>query len=189
MWLLQVRHKSKNMELRGVSLSSKVYDDISNSVQKSYPNACVLYVDEIINDALHAKYTARKTSVEEARGVDNVKELSLFHGTKAYYINSIAQDGFLTQHNKVSAYGKGTYFSTTAMYSRNYTDKDDMDVSYMFVCDVIVGNCTVINGPGTIDTALYDNSTNMKHKPTIYVTPYDDGAYPKYLVAFHKNAK
>ncbi len=177
------------MAFRGVSLSAKVYDDITNNIQKSFPNACVLYVDEVINDELYSKYTARKISVEEARGVDNVKELSLFHGTKANCINSIARDGFLTSYNKASAYGKGSYFSTTALYSRSYTDKDDTEVSYMFVCDVIVGNCTVINGPNNIDTKVFDNSINIVNNPTIYVTPYDDGAYPRYLVAFHKNAK
>lgn len=177
------------MEFRGVSLSSKTYDDITKLIRLSYPNACVLYMDEIVNDTLLSKYQQRKQNIEQIRGKENVRELMLFHGTKVNCINNIATNGFMKLFNKVSAYGKGTYFSTQASYSSHYTDKDDTDVSYMFVCDVMIGKCTIVNGPHEIDTKVYDNSINFINAPTIYVTPYDDGAYPKYLVAFYKNAK
>jgi hypothetical protein len=177
------------MEFKGVSMSSSVYDDITRMIRLSYKNACVLYIDEVFNDNLHSQYQTRKLQVENTRGKENVRELQLFHGTKSDYINNIATNGFLTSFNRTSAYGKGTYFSTTAIYSHHYTDKDDEDISYMFICDVIVGKCTVVNGYIDIDTKLFDNSVNNILMPTIYVTPYDDGAYPRYLVAFHKNAK
>jgi hypothetical protein len=177
------------MEFRGVSLSSKIYDDITKLIRKSYPNACLLYIDEIINDNLLSNYHQRKTNTEQRRGKENVRELMLFHGTKVECINNIATNGFMKQFNKVSAYGKGTYFSTKASYSSHYTDKDNTDVSYMYICDVIVCKCTVVNGPHEIDTTLYDNSVNNLESPDIYVTPYDDAAYPRYLVAYHKNAK
>lgn len=177
------------MEFHGVSLASQIYDDITKLIRISYPNACVLYMDEIINDNLLSKYHQRKTNIEELRGKENVRELLLFHGTKVDCINNIATNGFMKTFNKTSAYGKGTYFSTKASYSSNYTDKDKTDISYMFVCDVIIGKCTVVNGPHEIDTKHFDNSVNNGISPEIYVTPYDDGAYPRYLVAFHKNAK
>lgn len=177
------------MEFRGVSLCSKIYDDVTNLIKISYPNACVLYMDEIINNDLLSRYVKNKIHIEELRGKENVKELMLFHGTKVDCINNIATNGFMKRFNKVSAYGKGTYFSTKASYSSHYTDTDNTDISYMFVCDVIVGNCTIVNGPHEINTTLYDNSVNNISSPEIYVTPYDDGAYPKYLVAYHKNAK
>jgi len=177
------------MEFRGVSLSSKIYDDITKLIRISYPNACVLYMDEILNDILLSQYHQRKTIIEELRGKENVREIMLFHGTKVECINNIATNGFMKCFNKVSAYGKGTYFSTKASYSSHYTDKDNTDVSYMFVCDVLVGKCVVVNGPKEIDLTLYDNSVNNITTPDIYVTPYDDGAYPRYLVAYHKKAK
>lgn len=177
------------MHYREVMMSSEVYDRITDMIVKSYPNACLLYIDEIVNDELYSSYVTRKTLLEGKRGDGNIKELQLFHGTKVDSLNSIAQTGFQKAFNKTSAYGKGTYFSTTASYSTHYTDKDNTDVSFMFVCDVIVGNCTVVNGPIEIDTIRYDNSVNNVNAPTIYVTPYDDGAYPRYLVAFHKNPK
>ena len=177
------------MEFRGVSLSSSIYDDITKLIRTSYPKSCVLYMDEIINDNLLSKYHQRKVVIEELRGKENVKELVLFHGTKVDCINNIATNGFMKSFNRVSAYGKGTYFSTKAAYSSHYTDKDTTDISYMFVCDVLVGNCTVINEPQEINIKFYDNSVNNITSPEIYVTPYDDGAYPRYLVAYHKNAK
>jgi hypothetical protein len=177
------------MEYRGVSLSSPVYDEITKMIENSYKNACVLYIDEIINSNILDKYCKRKVFLEELRGKEYISELRLFHGTKIDCINNIATNGFMKEFNRTSAYGKGTYFSTKASYSCHYTNKDETDISYMFICDVLVGKCTVINGPKDIDTELYDNSVNNLTLPDIYVTPYDDGAYPRYLVAFHKNAK
>jgi hypothetical protein len=157
-------------------------------IRKSYPNSCILYVEEIVNEELLERYQEKKTELQGLRGEHRVKELQLFHGTKHTNINSIAGFGFSKEFNKTSAYGKGTYFSTKAMYSRTYTDNDNTDVSYMFICDVLVGNCTVVTGPREINTELYDNSVDNLSNPTIYVSPYDDGCYPRYLVAFHKNA-
>lgn len=177
------------MEFQGVSLSSPIYDKITELIRVSYPNSCVLYIDEIINERLYTRFEHRKQEIEKLRGKENVHVIQLFHGTKYDCINGIALNGFMTAYNTTSAYGKGTYFSKEASYSRHYTDRDDGDISYMFVCDVIVGRITTVNGSKNINTLLYDNSVNNTDKPTIYVTPYDDGAYPRYLVAFHKNAK
>lgn len=177
------------MEFHGVSLSSSIYNDITKVIRVSYPNACILYMDEIINWTLSSRYIHRQESMEVLRGPGIVRELRLFHGTKVDCINSIATNGFMKKFNRISAYGKGTYFSTKAAYSRHYTNTDTTDISYMFVCDVLVGKCTVVNGPYEIDTKEYDNSVNKEILPDIYVSPYDDGAYPRYLVAFHKNAR
>lgn len=177
------------MEFQGVSMASSVYDEITKMIRNSYRNACILYIDEIKNNNLLTKYEQRKSDLEELRGKENINELMLFHGTKIDCINNIATNGFMKEFNRTSAYGKGTYFSTKASYSSTYTDKDRTDISYMFICNVIIGKYKVVIGPHEIDTSMYDNSVNTMTSPDIYVTPYDDGAYPRYLVAFHKNAK
>lgn len=176
------------MHFEGVSLSNKVYDEITECIRQSYPNSCVLYIDEVVNDELYSRYMARKVDLETKRGAGKVKELRLFHGTKSNVINNIAENGFMTSYNKTSAYGIGTYFSTSAKYSKDYTNKDKDDVSYMFVCDVLIGECGRVSGYTRINTDHLDNSVNNLEDPSIYVTPYDDGAYPRYMVAFHKNA-
>ena len=172
----------------GRTLSSDKYDELCKLIRKSYPNACVLYIDEVLNDELYENYILRKTILGQLRG-PIIKELQLFHGTSHTNIQNIATNGFLKEYNKTSAYGRGTYFSTKASYSYNYSNIDPSDVSYMFVCDVLIGNCNAVYGAYEIDTSKYDNSVDNLNNPTIYVTPYNDGCYPRYLIAFHKNAK
>ena len=173
---------------QGLALSNTVYLNIESDVRKTYPNSCVLYVDELLNDILTSRYNGRKQAMINIRGVHNIQELRLFHGTKACNINSIAENGFLSRTNTRSAYGIGTYFSTAAGYSKDYTDTDNDDVSYMFVCDVLVGRCAVGCGNKILDTEAYDNFVNRSNDPTIYICPHDDACVPRYLVAFHKNA-
>ena len=172
-----------------VSLSSRLYDDIAIKIRNSYPNACILYIYEIINPDLDSNYTNKKQELIELRGEINITEKLLFHGTSHKNINSIATNGFLTNKNKVSAFGRGSYFSTMASYSKNYSVSYTDDISYMFLCDVIVGKCGIYRNHAIINTEIHDNSVDSAHNPTIYVTPYDAGAYPRYLIAYHKNAK
>jgi Poly(ADP-ribose) polymerase catalytic domain len=166
-----------------VCLSSPLYDEVCARIRDSYPNSCVLYIDEVTNPELRQKYEARKDSIP------NVQEKRLFHGTKFVNIDSIAKHGFDTKLNKTSAFGRGTYFATNASYSREYSNKDQEDISYMFLCDVLVGRCKRFGGSEKIDTESYDTGVDSVEAPSIYVCPYNDGCYPTYLVAFHKNAK
>jgi Poly(ADP-ribose) polymerase catalytic domain len=162
-----------------IELSDKLFDEITAKIRKSYPNACVLYIDEIINYGLLEAYENRKSKMPTAR------ELQLFHGTKSSNISSIIENGFKTEYNRTSAYGIGTYFSVYANYSKNFTNIDKGGISYIFLCDVLVGECERTRGGTPIRK---DNSVDDLLNPTMYVTPYDDACYPRYLVAFHKNA-
>lgn len=171
----------------GISISEPFYTKIESAIQQSYPNSCILYIDELQNQPLKEKYDKKKLELESKRGAENISELLLFHGTKAENINSIAENGFLTRLNQRAAFGNGIYFSTLANYSKDYTDSDTDEISYMFMCNVLIGKCHTCHGQ--IDTNLYDNSVNTIKNPTIYVSPYDDGCFPRYLIAFYKNTK
>lgn len=171
----------------GVLLSNKDYTDIETSILQSYPKGCILYIDRVINDNLDEKFQSCLKSLQEKRGEQKIFIKRLFHGTRTDNINSIADNGFKVTANIRSAYGIGTYFSTNASYSRDYTDMDKDDISYMFVCDVLIGNQDIILGSKKIPENL-DNSVNDRKTPTIYVTPYDNGCIPRFLVAFYKNA-
>lgn len=177
------------MEYKGLSLDSEVFDEISTKIQQSYPNSCVLYIDEVVNKSLQDKYVKQRDKLVELRSIETIKALQLFHGTKYACIGNIAQNGFQMKFNKVSAYGIGSYFSTSATYSKEYMDTDENGVSYMFVCDVLIGKIGQVPRNTKIDTKNMDTSVNNINNPTIYVSPYDDGCYPRYLVAFHKNAR
>jgi hypothetical protein len=57
----------------------------------------------------------------------------------------------------------------------------------MFLCDVILGKSHF----GVANQQCpkgYDSFVDHLENPSIYVTPYRYGAFPKYIIAFYKNA-
>lgn len=178
---------SGKMTFHAVLMSDPRFDEIDGRVRKSYPNACILYIDEVRNADLLEKYQERKSSIEKTRG--SVKEDQLFHGTSVDAIHAIVEEGFKTACNKVSAFGKGTYFARNANYSYAYMKESGNGITYMFLSDVLIGACGRYGSGQTIITKTHDNSVDHDDNPSIVVTPYDDGAYPRFLIAFHKNAK
>jgi hypothetical protein len=157
-----------NFSTKRLGLYSSKFDDIYEKISKSYPNSCVVWIDEVVNDNLLARY------LQEKEDIDKYSEHQLFHGTKPQNINSILLDGFKSEYNVVSAHGKGTYFAKNASYSYNYMTKDNSKgdkhgISYMFLANVLVmNNWNKING--------------------IYVIPKDECCFPKYVVAFYKDS-
>jgi hypothetical protein len=59
----------------------------------------------------------------------------------------------------------------------------------MLICSVLIGEVSVYGQQKAIDTKLHDNSVDNTKSPSIYVTPYAAGAIPRFIVAFHRNAK
>ena len=164
-------------------MSDNRYDTICDLIYKSYPNACILYIDEVFNHELLDAYNSR---LESLKFVTKVVEKQLFHGTQNSLIDVIAKKGFDPTKNKNAAYGYGTYFAVKAGYSFNYM-KSNNEVTYMFLADVLVGRLTT--GKRREQMGDWDNNVDNMVSPTIYTTPYEDGAYPRYIIAFHKNAK
>jgi hypothetical protein len=158
-------------------MSDPRFDIILERIIKSYPNACVLYIDEIINPELKESYNNRKIQIKKERGF--VEEKSLFHGTPKNNVDSIAFNGFDPTLNTRAAYGYGVYFAEDAGYSQDYMNKDP-DETYMFLCDVLVGKTGTGGKRGDPNI---DNNTG----PKILTTVYPDGAYPRFIIAFYKN--
>ena len=178
------------MSFVAISMSDKRFDKISDMVRKSYVNACVLYIDEVVNAPLQEAYERRRESIKSMRGA--VEERQLFHGTSDEFIDPIAINGFDPTKNKTAMYGYGTYFAVNASYSYNYMrSATNNEVTYMFLADVLIGLQTQgkRQQPGTAAVYDWDNNVDVLSKPTIYTSPYADGAYPRYIIAFHKNAK
>jgi hypothetical protein len=170
-----------------IYVSDSRYDSIASKIRATYPNSCVLWAEAVNNPVLRAAFEKRRDAIKLARG--SVKVVELFHGTKEQSIQSIICNGFICGMNKVSAFGRGTYFATTATYSKSFMDVGRDGISYMFIADVLVGECTRGVQNGVLDTSTHDNFINTQYNPSIYVTPYDDGAYPGTIVAFHRDAK
>lgn len=169
---------------RYVEMSEPDYDMISKRIRASYPDSCISWIEEITNHSVRTAYDTRKALIFSG---SNSEQL-LFHGTSEEAVNNIAAGGFDPAYNKASAYGKGTYFAKNASYSFNYMKSEKNGISFMFLCEVLVGKSCLGSSNIPINTSLYDSSVDNLANPTIFVTPYADGAYPKYIIAFHKNA-
>jgi hypothetical protein len=171
------------MELIPVKMSDKRFTDICRLITQSYPNACVLWVEHVENSALRKRYDSYKNKTE-------CEELQLFHGTKEENIKIIASEGFDASRNRVSAYGKGTYFAKHANYSKTYAINSRDGISFMFICNVAVaeakcnGKCNCV-----IDVTRFGCAVDDIRNPQIYVIPSNDAAYPEYIVAFYQNAR
>jgi hypothetical protein len=176
------------MYYKPVPMSDKRFDEIYDKILVSYPNSCVLYINEVINETLENAFMRRFGILSNI--TENAKILQLFHGTANNIIDIIAQNGFDPTFNKTAAFGYGTYFAKEANYSKDYM-KSTEDITYMFLADVIVGR--LVTGRKRIQggNPVYDWDNNVDNisNPKIYTTPYADGAYPRYIVAFHKNAR
>jgi hypothetical protein len=201
------------MTRSSISMSDKVFDLICGKINESYPNACILFIDEIKNQELEDAYNEHKSNVinkhveklsktseppiVKKRAKPIVKkivkaspvlqtpaELQVFHGTHANNINSIIINGFDPSKNRVSAYGIGSYFTKNPSYSFNYMKSADInDISYMFVANIFIGKVKYNSSEDDGDTYVDNVRT-----PTIFCMPLKEQTLPKYLVAFHKNA-
>jgi poly [ADP-ribose] polymerase 7/11/12/13 len=172
--------------LRNIPLSDKRYDEVVAMIRRSYPNACVLWLDQVENTCLEERYESFKIVLQEQ--YNTVEEKLLFHGTKEYNIKSIADSGFDHTKNVTSAYGKGTYFAKEANYSKNYSTVSYDDVSFMFVCRVALSVPCQGKGYTDIDKTKYSYAVDNMMNPSIFVVPDDEAALPLYIVAFYKNA-
>ncbi len=155
------------MSLVPVLMSDPRYADIEQKVLSSYPNACLLYIDEVVNPVLYEKFLKRKELIKAT-------DVQMFHGTHERNIPLIVKNGFDPKLNVRALYGPGVYFAKNADYSKDYmTSRCSNEPTFMFLADVLKGKIGVDNYQG----------------PDILTTVYPDGSFPRYVIAFHKNAR
>ncbi len=165
------------MSYKPIYMDDPRFDIISNMIYKSYPNACILYIDEVVNPELQKKFEARRELMS------GCKIGRYFHGTREENINNIALNGFDPTLNTRAVYGYGVYFAENASYSKDYMfSSEPGKPTYMFLSDVLVGRKGTGGKRG--DPGI-DNNTG----PGIITTVYPDGAFPRFIIAFHKEAR
>lgn len=173
------------MSVTYLSLSDPKYDEIESHVRATYANSCIVWIEEISNPQLESAFIAYRDSFVPPAS-PNVKRL--FHGTNEAIARIIIQDGFDPSKNKASAYGLGVYFSTRALYSKDYCHPTGgQDYVYMLVCDVVTGKVGQGRSKKPI-VAPYDSFTDSIKYPDMYIVNKREAALPKYLVAFYPNA-
>ena len=173
------------MIVRYVEMKEPIYDTISKRIRESFPNSCIVWIEENQNPTLLAAYEVRKNEIAK---VTSINEVHWFHGTREENITKIAREGFDPAYNKISAYGKGSYFAKNASYSNSYMVPNAQGISFMFLCDVLMGKPCQGRSNLVIETDLYHSAVDNFQSPTILVSPLQDAAYPKYIIAFHKSA-
>lgn len=114
------------------------FHTIASRIYESYKDACILYIDEVVNPELEEKFRARHRAILDHRG--DVTEKQYFHGTKESFVDQIAQNGFDPSYGKRAFYGYGVYFARNASYSRDFMFATEPGKpTYMFLSDVLVG--------------------------------------------------
>ncbi len=171
-----------------IDLSDKRFDQIAEGIRKSYANSCILWIEEIENTELEKLYQEQKKEIENKRG-KACQELLLYHGTCERAAELIIRDGFNPELNHRAVFGKGTYFAKDAIYCRSFSPPAKDNISFMLICSVLVGEIGRYGNMVSVNTAVHDNAVDSLTKPTIYVTPYPYGAIPRYLLAFHRDAR
>lgn len=162
-----------------VDLSSPKYEEIEKMIRETYENSCIVWIEKCENKELQELYDTYYTSLLNSNIEPNVK--TLFHGTSEASARSIISNGIDTRYKKRCAFGQGIYFSTRAVYSKDYTKKSSDDISFMLLCDVILGKTTT----GTNIPEGYHSLTDNLRKPDMYIVNKKESVLPKYLVAFY----
>ena len=169
-----------NSHTRRVALSEPIFDEIYNKIAQHYPNSCIIWIDQVINHTIEGRYNTLKDELNDST------ELQLFHGTSRQGVQNIIFSGFDVSFNKVSAYGKGTYFAVDPKLSLLYAPitKQNHDAQFVILCDVLIGK-TELGSSNRIPTPDVINFVNRKQDPTIYVACKNDGAIPRYVISFY----
>ena len=169
-----------------IPLSDPMYEKIENQVRVTYNNSCILWIEYVMNPILSDAFDNYVESMKAVGKQPNV--LTLFHGTREGVARIIIEEGFNPSINRVCAHGLGTYFSTRAVYSKDYCVLEKgSQYAYMLVCDVAVGKSCRGKPNKPIDSG-FDSATDSLYRPDMYIVNKREAALPKYLVCFMPNA-
>ncbi|XP_052759774.1 protein mono-ADP-ribosyltransferase PARP12-like [Mya arenaria] len=185
--LLDERNPSMNTE----------YNEIENMFFETMPRMTetIVSISRVENGDLWYNYLSKKDKLKKRnKGVD-VEERQLFHGTSNDTVEAIYRQGFdfrLSGTASGTAYGKGSYFATTAKYSNCYTDRQKETMG-MFIAKVLVGDYTKGDksysrppqkDPHDLSSPLYDSCVDSVIDPKIFVIFELGQVYPEYLIKY-----
>eukprot|EP01084_Bolivina_argentea_P280201 479177_1 len=193
-WWFDKDTKLHDAKLVEWPLDNEICVEIIDKFDASSNQFCVPYNIETIysvqNKYLWKHYQFQRELHSEALGKNKLNERYLFHGTEYSATQKITVQGFLRDHGKIMAYGKGTYFAKNASMSIDYSPSDDDDYQWMFLCAVILGESICgrrsYNVPPTKPNSSvhYESMVDDETFPKIFVISKDYQAYPLFLIKF-----
>ncbi|XP_062993029.1 uncharacterized protein LOC134405713 [Elgaria multicarinata webbii] len=178
----------KKVELQ---TSSEEYQDVVKNFKRTASDCTVLKVERIQNRYLWVSYSWKRSWMEKKNPEGTQNERILYHGTCPENWYSIHEIGFKSTCRKVGLYGQGIYFAGDASRSAFYAKPDSQGHRYMFQARVLTGeyDCgsenMVLPPTKRGGRGRYDSLVDVLSKPTIFVTFFDDHAYPEYLITFN----
>ncbi|XP_077171094.1 uncharacterized protein LOC143826268 [Paroedura picta] len=170
--------------------SSEEYQEIVKNLNRTGGPFRILKVERIQNRYLWVSYCWKRSWMDKKNpdGVQN--ERILYHGTCPENWCSIQEIGFKSTCRKGGLYGQGIYFSEDAAHSAFYAKPDSSGHRFMFQTRVLTGEFTrgeekmVLPPIKPGGEGRYDSLVDIPSKPAIFVTFFDDHAYPEYLITF-----
>ncbi|XP_066445304.1 protein mono-ADP-ribosyltransferase PARP11-like [Eleutherodactylus coqui] len=185
------------------------YNVVANRFGESMDKNRITNVLRIQNLDLWEFYCRKKAQLKKKKGLSEIAEEMLFHGTSNESANAICIQNFDWRINGIhgAVYGKGTYFAKKASISRQYCKntgkrgptmklhgvtadcqffKKSMFLARVLVGEHTTGNSTFIRPPskdGSL-TNLYDSCVDNPFSPLIYVIFDSNQIYPEYLIQF-----
>ncbi|XP_075756471.1 protein mono-ADP-ribosyltransferase TIPARP-like isoform X2 [Pelodiscus sinensis] len=154
----------------------------------------VLGVYRIRNDDLWEKYARQKAAMSQACSLQEKHQLEkhLFYGSAADFLEPICQKNFDPSFSRLQApiYGKGCYFSKSALYSHRHGLACKAGLRYMFLAKVLVGKTAVGNKlfrrplPVVPGGQLCNSRVNSKSNTQVYVVSDNCQCYPYFLIKY-----
>lgn len=86
------------MKLLTIAVGTKEFEEVAQKITKSYPNACVMFIEKILENPYETAYEKLKASMPDPN------EQTLFHNTTEKGAYSIASHGYDPLLNKRAAY-------------------------------------------------------------------------------------
>jgi Poly(ADP-ribose) polymerase catalytic domain len=152
-----------------------VWNQIDDALRPEYPEVCIVHIDRVVNPALVEAYDQFKA------GLNAPKELWAWHGTSLASVDAICAEGFNPAFNTRSAYGKGTYVSSTCRYSlEGFAPKAHTDLCYVFYCRLAYAE-----RKKEVDTRRLI-AGEVSGTSNIYCAPRPSQVLPVYVVAFYR---
>ncbi|XP_023020250.2 protein mono-ADP-ribosyltransferase PARP12-like [Leptinotarsa decemlineata] len=142
-------------------------------------------IERIENPFLYAQYQLSMLKKKWRYG--SVKELTLFHGTKSTYIDSICKNNFdwrkMGRHGfRYRKFGRRMSFSPSARYASDYPRRCHENPRIMFVVKVLEGSRCL----GVPDLVIppEPHDTSAKSDGDVVVKYFDNEFYPEYIISY-----
>ncbi|XP_040295224.1 protein mono-ADP-ribosyltransferase PARP11 isoform X1 [Bufo bufo] len=187
------------------------YNEVANLFGDSMDKNRIANILRIQNLDLWEFYCRKKAQLKKKKGLSQIAEEMLFHGTSNEFVNAICIHNFDWRINGIhgAVYGKGTYFAKNASLSSQYCkntgkhgptlklhgvtsdcfqffSKKSMFLARVVVGEHATGDSKYIRPPskdGSL-TNLYDSCVDNPFSPLIYVIFDSNQIYPEYLIHF-----